>query len=419
MPPFTVLHTADWHLGVRLRDLERIEEHAAFLKWLIAAAESENADLLVIAGDIFDSANPPQSALKMWYDFLASLRQRCPQCAVVAVAGNHDSPHVLEAARAPLAGLGVRIIGEMPDEAAHCLHVFPDKDGNPALAVAAVPFLRDRDLRRGGDESTVSDIESQLREGIRARYATVAEAVLALKARGLATLATGHLTVAGAEKSESERDIHVGNLGAVRAEVLGTAFDYIALGHLHRPQRAGGEHIRYSGSPVPLSFSEWRDTKSIRVLTFENGALTASRSMPVPCTRPLVRVSLTGELLEEELTALTIPDSPLPAWLEVTVAATSEPAVRLAERIHNAIAGRNAEAVAIRRSGGESANAAPGAASIHDLVPVAVFDEVLKAATIPDSDCEPLRLTFQQLLERHQEDFSPRPGLEAGSGMRR
>ncbi len=419
MPPFTVLHTADWHLGVRLREMDRAAEHAAFLAWLIAAAESEGADLLVIAGDVFDSANPPQSALKMWYDFLAALRQRCPQCAVVAVAGNHDSPHVLEAASGPLAGLGVRIIGEMPEEAAQCLHVFPDKNGIPALAVAAVPFLRDRDLRRGGDDSTFTGVESQLREGIRARYATVADALRPLKARGLATLATGHLTVAGADKSESERDIHAGNLGAVRAEALGTALDYIALGHLHRPQRAGGEHVRYSGSPIPLSFSEWRDIKSIRVLTFDSGALVASRGLSVPCTRPLLRVSLTAETLEAELAALTLPDSPLPAWLEITLTATSEPAALLAERIHRALAGRNAEALAIRRGGAERAEASPCADTIHDLLPAALFDEVLKTGTIPDSECEPLRLTFQQLLEHHQEVSSPGRGLDAGSELRR
>lgn len=406
MPSFTVLHTADWHLGMRLRELERTEEHAAFLTWLTATAEIEGADLIVVAGDVFDSANPPQAALKMWYDFLAALRQRCPRCAVIAVAGNHDSPHVLAAASAPLAGLGVRIIGEMPDDAAQCVLVFPDKEGNPALAVAGVPFLRDRDLRRGGDESTASDIESQLREGIRSRYAAVAESMQPWRAKGLATLATGHLTVAGADRSDSERDIHVGNLGAVRAEVLGATFDYIALGHLHRPQMAGGDHIRYSGSPIPLSFSEWRDAKSIRLLTFENGALSASRSLPVPCSRPLMRVALTAETLEEALASLTFPDSPQQAWLEVIVSATSEPAAALAERIHTAIAGRNAGAIAIRRIAPGSAGAAPDAASIHDLLPAAVFDNLLESESIPESEREPLRLTFQQLLERHQESLA-------------
>jgi len=409
MSAFTVLHTADWHLGVRLREMERVAEHAAFLTWLTNTAENEGADLLVIAGDIFDSANPPQSALKMWYDFLAALRRRCPRCAVIAVAGNHDSPHVLEAASAPLAGLDVRIVGEMPSDGAQCLHVFPDKDGKPALVVAAVPFLRDRDLRSGGDDSTAGDIPAQLREGIRARYAAVAEAVLPFKSQGCAALATGHLTIAGGSTSESERDIHIGNLGAVSSDVLGTAFDCIALGHLHRPQMAGGDHIRYSGSPIALSFSEWRDEKQIRALTFENGALVASRSLVVPCTRQLLRVPLTSETLEAEFAALTLSDSPLPAWLEITVAGTSEPSAALAERIEAALAGRHAEAIAIRRHSAEGAGTASGADSINDLQPAAVFAAMLDAASIPETEREPLHLTFQQLLERHHESLTAAP----------
>ena len=305
MPDFTVIHTADWHLGARLRDLDRAGEHAAFLAWLTDTCESEAADLLVIAGDVFDSANPPQSALKMWYDFLAALRARCPRCPVVAVAGNHDSPQVLEAAGAPLAGLDVHIIGVMPDHPEACLRTFADKSGNPALVCAAVPFLRDRDLRRGGDESGSGDITAQLRDGIRGCYEAVAAAVQPLKAKGLAVLVTGHLTVSGGSRSDSERDIHVGNLGAVDAGIFGPEFDAVALGHLHRPQSAGDGRIRYSGSPVALSFSEWQDKKQVRVLTFAGGVLTGSRGVGVPCTRPLVRVETTVETTAETTAATT------------------------------------------------------------------------------------------------------------------
>ncbi|HEX2747720.1 MAG TPA: exonuclease subunit SbcD, partial [Verrucomicrobiales bacterium] len=267
MPAFTVIHTADWHLGVRLRELDRVAEHEAFLAWLTDTIEQEAADLLVIAGDVFDSANPPESARRMWYNFLDGLHRRCPRCSVVAVAGNHDSPHVLESTASLLSGIGVHVTGEMPADAAQCLRVFPDKSGTPALILAAVPLLRDRDLRRGGDDSTASDIQTQLREGIRLRYAAVEEEAKRLKeSHGCAVLATGHLTVSGSSHSESERDIHVGNLGAVNETVFGSTFDYLALGHLHRPQHTGGGRVRYSGSPIALSFSEWQDAKEVRVL---------------------------------------------------------------------------------------------------------------------------------------------------------
>lgn len=407
MPPFTVIHTADWHLGVRLHDLDRSAEHAAFLAWLIQQIKAEAAHLLVIAGDVFDSANPPQSALRMWYDFLATLRRECPHCEVVATAGNHDSPHVLEAARAPLSGMGVFICGEMPDDARDCLRVYPDNTGAPALVVAAVPFLRDRDLRSPGGELSAGAVQEQLREGIRQRYAAVAEAVAPLKAQGGAVLCMGHLTVAGSEVSDSERDIHIGNLGATGSDVFSPGFDYVALGHLHRPQQAGAEHIRYSGSPIPLSFSEWRDAKQVRRLSFAGGRLMESRALPVPCARPLLRVSTTAELLEASLQSLTLPPSPpspQPAWLEVTVAATSEPAALLAERIQKALAGRPASAVAIRRAAAAAQTAAEEIApALHDLTPPEVFEALLASAAVPEDEAEELRLTFQQLLERHHE----------------
>lgn len=409
MPSLTVIHTADWHLGVRLREMERTEEHEAFLTWLTDTAEREAADVLIIAGDVFDSANPPQTALRMWYDFLGALRSRCPQCAVVAIAGNHDSPHVLEAARAPLAGMGVQIIGAMPDDAAQCIMVFPDKNSAPALAVVAVPFLRERDLRGGGDDATAGDIQGQLREGLRARYATMADAVPHWRAQGCAVLATGHLTITGGTASESERDIHVGNLGAVSAEIFSTAFDYVALGHLHRPQEAADGRVRYSGSPLPLSFSEWRDAKEVRILTFENGRLTGSRSLTVPCSRPLLRISVTAETLEAQLATLTIPSSPLPAWLEVTIAATSEPTSALAERIHTALAERNAVAVVIRRTPAPEVVAIAEAASIHELQPGDVFEAVLQSESIPDEERAPLHLVFHQLIERHHESLASLP----------
>ncbi len=400
MPPFTVIHTADWHLGARLRELDRMEEHAAFLGWLIDSLEREEADLLVIAGDVFDSANPPESARRMWYDFLDSLRRRCPGCAVVAVAGNHDSPHVLESASGLLSGMGIHIMGEMAED--RCLRVFPDKSGKPALAVASVPFLRDRDLRRGGDDSTANDIQTQLREGIRARYASVEEIARAGKSEGCAVLVTGHLTVTGGSVSDSERDIHVGNLGAVGADIFGATFDYIALGHLHRPQPAG-ERGCYSGSPIALSFSEWRDVKEVRVLTFENGALTGSRGLAIPCTRPLLRVTTTAATLEADLASLAIPAAESSAWLEITVAPSAETAAQLGERVRIALEDRNTEAIALRRSSADTVAAEVAAATLHEVEPPEVFEAVLQEAAIPEPERESLRLIFSQLLELHQE----------------
>ena len=145
MGKFRVLHTADWHLGKMLGDYSREEEQGLFLEWLLGVIRDRDVDALVVAGDVFDSAYPPQGALRLYYDFLSAL-YRTTDCAVVVVAGNHDSATQIEAPKGVLGALRVRVVGAMPEDPEDALVVLPDKE-DPRLVVAAVPFLRDRDLR--------------------------------------------------------------------------------------------------------------------------------------------------------------------------------------------------------------------------------------------------------------------------------
>jgi exonuclease SbcD len=161
--------------------------------------------------------------------------------------------------------------------------------------------------------------------------------------------------------------------------------------------------VRYSGSPLALSFSEWRDAKEVRVLTFENDALTHSRSLPVPCTRALLRLTTTAQDMEFDLAALKCPEGVPRAWLEVTVTASAEPASVLTERIQGALAGRPIEAIALRRSTADDGTGAASPASLHELQPADVFEAVLQDAAIPEAEREPLRLVFTQLMEKHHE----------------
>ena len=258
---FRVLHTADWHLGKLLGDLSREEEHSRFLDFLLETIVAEEVDALVIAGDLFDSANPPQSAQRQYYAFLSQL-YAARECAVVVVAGNHDSPAQLEAPRDVLTTLRATVVGRALEDPVLLL---PDSE-SPRLALAAIPFLRDRDLRSGQMGQGAEAIRQALVDGIARRYSDAGEAVEGL---GVPAMATGHLTVSGAKASDSERDIHVGGLGTVSAKIFPQVFDYVALGHLHRPQACGeADHIRYSGSPIPLSFSEALDTKSVQIADF-------------------------------------------------------------------------------------------------------------------------------------------------------
>ena len=309
-----VLHTADWHFGKMLGDLSRQEEHTRFLSWLLDVLVKEKVDVLLIAGDIFDTANPPQAAERMYFEFLASV-YRATKCCVVITGGNHDSPAHLEAPGRVLRTLNVHVVGALPDDIGDLIVPVPtNKD--PQLLIAAVPFLRDRDLRTGAFGQTADDIREELREGIEAVYQRAADAC---SDSGVAMLAAGHLTVAGARVSDSERDVHVGGLGKVDHKIFPEVFDYVALGHLHRPQSMGTEAIRYSGSPIPLSFSECEDEKEVRLLDFEGGELTGNQSLPIPFTRRLMQVKTSRLELESVLSQLTVEKGALPTWVEITV----------------------------------------------------------------------------------------------------
>ncbi len=315
---YRVVHTADWHLGKLLDDHSREAEHSHFLTFLLETIQAQSVDALLIAGDIFDSANPPQSAVTLYYNFLSDL-YKSTDCAVVIIAGNHDSPAHLEAPSRVLKTLRAHVIGSLTAAPADMLIPLPSPDA-PQLIVAAVPFLRDRDLRVGISGQSASEIQKHLVYGIGCRYAEVAEAAIGWHDKGVALLATGHLTVVGSTTSESEREIHVGGLGAISADAFPKEFDYVALGHLHRPQAAGHcETVRYSGSPIPLSFGEASDHKELRVLDFAEGRLSQQASLPIPRSRCLTQIRTQRDNLAADLKAYQPAPAELRAWVEIVI----------------------------------------------------------------------------------------------------
>ena len=323
--PLQVLHTADWHLGRTLGDQPRDEEHAAFLAWLLDLIASRRIDVLVIAGDVFDSPNPPHQASEMYFRFLAELHA-ASDCHVVVVGGNHDSPRHLEAAAPLLLNHRVRVIGAMPEDASAVAVVLPDRS-RPRLVVAAVPFLRDRDVRLGKIGESIDEIAAAMRAGIARRYAEAWEHCVPHR-RGVPVIATGHLTIVGGQASDSERLVHIGGLGAVAADAFTDNFAYVALGHLHRGQamnQAGT--VRYSGSPIPLSFSEAADEKAVRLLTFEGEQMVAQESIPVPLHRRLVRLMCEAAEAAQAIGSYSWPDCPAGCFVELTVRGAAAGAV--------------------------------------------------------------------------------------------
>lgn len=401
---YRVLHTADWHLGKLLGDLSREEEHARFFGFLLETIVAEEIDALVVAGDVFDSANPPQSALRQYYEFLSKLFA-ARECAVVIVGGNHDSPAQLESPSDVLKTLRATVVGKSRDDP---LVLLPDGK-NPRLAVAAIPFLRDRDLRSGQMGQGAEAIKKALVEGIAQRYAEAGEAVAGL---AIPALATGHLTVAGATVSDSERDIHVGGLGTVSAKIFPQVFDYVALGHLHRPQSCGEfEHVRYSGSPIPLSFSEALDTKSVRVIDFDGSGLVAQFGIKLPMWRRLVQMRAKRAELADELASGVELEGDLRTWVEVVV---EDPVAgeNVLELVREAADGKEFDVIRVicarkRSVTGVREGEIDAESGEENLLgdPLEVFGLRLdREDTFEEGEREALQLAFRQVLERHNED---------------
>lgn len=275
--PLTILHTSDWHLGRRLYGRMRYEEFEAFLSWLQETISAHKVDVLIVAGDIFDTMTPSNRAQALYYEFLGKVSKLCCE-HIVIVAGNHDSPTFLDAPSKVLKFLNVHVIGTACDDLNDEVLVLDAIDGTPHCIIAAVPYLRDRDVRGSHAGESADSKDTNVIKGIRAHYDEVASIAKARQEhlsdahqRHIPIIATGHLFAAGSKTTEDDgvRDLYVGSLGQISADMFDDGFDYVALGHLHVPQRVGGcEHIRYSGSPIAMGFGEAKQQKQVLLVEF-------------------------------------------------------------------------------------------------------------------------------------------------------
>jgi len=393
-----IFHTADWHLGARLIDQDRLEEHRRFLDWLLHEIQVQQPHLLVIAGDVFDTAHPPQQALRLYYDFLAKLSQMSA-AQVLILGGNHDSVLTLQAPRELLLALRIQVVGSAPEDPAQALLELED------AVLCAAPFLRERDVRRASLGETFDSVARQMKEGITRHYRRLQE-IAAPRAAGRPVLATGHLTVLGGRASESERPIHVGNLAAMGPDCF-AGFDYVALGHLHRPQAVGdAEHIQYAGSPIPLSFDEWDTAKQVVMVDIAPGSPPRVTALPIPTFRRLRQVTCSLDEMGETLQTLKAADGDeLTPWIDLTV--RHDKAVPDLDQKLRALTQHSRIAVlkwSVQRTGAlpdEDADPFAGK-SLDELQPQEVFAERLRREKIaPDSEeLRALTGTFAELLTR-------------------
>jgi len=254
-----ILHTADWHVGRTIRGQSREDEHRGVLSEIAAIADRERVDLVLVTGDIFDAAAPSPAAEEIVYRALLQLKEVGP---VVVVAGNHDNPSRLRAV-APLLELGRVQVGASVDRDG--VLEFP----NLTTRVVIVPFISKKGIVRA--EQILSLDGTELRGEYAARVQQIIAALCAGASNDAVNILAGHLMVHGGKAGGGERAVHLFDY-AIPTTAFPSHFSYVALGHLHRPQRLPAPvPIWYSGSPLQLDFGEEEDRKAVLLITAEPG----------------------------------------------------------------------------------------------------------------------------------------------------
>ncbi len=422
-----LLHTSDWHLGRSLYGRKRYDEFKSFLDWLLATINEQQIDALLVAGDIFDTTTPSNKAQQLYYAFLAQVaNSHCRH--VVVIGGNHDSPSFLNAPKALLQALNVHVVGAMADDLADEVILLHKENSKEVEAIiCAVPYLRDKDLRSVAAGETLEDKNRKLSEGLKNHYA----AVVALAEEKRAELfeqgctkkdsslppiiGMGHLFTNGAKTQEGDgvRELYIGSLAHLGKESFPIALDYLALGHLHVPQKVGGaDHIRYSGSPIPIGFGEAKQQKQVLVVSFNaTKATTPSKPatpeieiIPVPCFQTLVRLEGSLALILSQLNQLKTEQSN--AWLEIELT-SQEVVADLREQIEAAIQGTAMEVRRIKNKQviDQVLRSLAVGESLDNLTVEQVFLRRLASRELSAADQQALTASFAEIVrDIHETD---------------
>jgi exonuclease SbcD len=328
-----LLHTSDWHLGQTLHNFDRTHEHQRFLDWLLETIVAEQVDALLIAGDIFDNSNPSAASQRQLYRFLQQARARAPQLDIVVIAGNHDSPGRLEAPGPLLEAHGTRVVGHVVRDAAGEIDLerlvvpLTGRDGAVEAWCVAIPFLRPGDVPRVEPDAAAdgTPVDAYL-SGIALLYQQACALARTRCANGEAIVAMGHCHMVGGDSSpDSERRILIGGTEALPASMFDAGIAYAALGHLHLAQKVGKQdHLRYCGSPLPLSFAEIGYQHQVLRIDLDGDQAREIVALHVPRAVELLRVPAQPAPLKQviaELVGLDLPDAPLheQPYLEVRV----------------------------------------------------------------------------------------------------
>ncbi len=400
-----VIHSSDWHLGRSLYQRKRYEEFELFLAWLLETLINEQADVLIVAGDIFDTGTPSNRAQELYYRFLRDV-SKTPCRHVVLVAGNHDSPSFLDAPKTVLKALDVHVIGTARDNPADEVVVLYGQSGHPEVIICAVPYLRDRDIRTVEAGESLEEKNRRMIDGVKSHYDAVCATAVAMKTAfenegsgSVPIIGTGHLFAAGGQTVDGDgvRELYVGSLAHVGCDLFPPSMEYLALGHLHVPQIVGGkDHIRYSGSPIPMGFGEAHQQKLLCAISFESGNRTI-REIAIPLFQRLERISGDLEKITETLTNLVAKGESI--WVEIEYRGT-EVVPHLRELVDGIVENSSVEVLRLgnRRTYDRGLTKSKDDTNLEDLEPMDVFLRCCGELKIEQAQQDELKTVYAELL---------------------
>ena len=312
-----ILHTSDWHVGKVLKGRDREKEHTRVLAEIIDIATTEKPDLIILAGDLYDTAAPAPAATRLVTRALSALRRTGAR--VVAIGGNHDNGAALDALRPWADAAGIELRGSVTDKPDD-LVIKGTTAGGESWQIVALPFLSQRFAIRAAEmyELTAAEASQTYADHIARLIGKLSEG---FTEPGTVNLLTAHLTVVGASAGGGEREAHTVMGYAVPASVFPPNAHYVALGHLHRAQSVIGPcPVRYSGSPLAIDFGEEENVCSVAIV--DVSADKAARVRDVPVTSAVALRTVRGTL--DQLATVNLPD----AWLRVYIRETPRVGLR-------------------------------------------------------------------------------------------
>ncbi|WP_455498744.1 exonuclease SbcCD subunit D [Coprobacter sp.] len=362
-----LIHTADWHIGQSFYGYSRDNEHRVFFEWLRAVTKKEKADALLIAGDVFDTPNPPASAQRLFYHFLRDITKENPYLQVIIISGNHDSAARLEAPMPLLESMNITVKGiikkdEYGIDYSDLITPICDKDGNIHIWCMAVPYIRQGDYPPADSYA----------QGVKKMYEAVYKEALKHAEPGQMIIAMGHLQATGSEISEddrSERTI-IGGLDCISPDVFAPEIVYTALGHLHKGQRVSKrDNVRYAGTPLPMSFAEKNYKHGVEIVELDRIGKIDIRREIFNAPIPLQSVPEEARPIENVLQAIDRIDPLSENYIEILVSVNG-PEPSLNYKIEQALENKRVRLTRILRK--------PAATSESGKKKITDYDELKK-----------------------------------------